>query len=579
MTRVSAGLLELIEVERDATGGVDGLAQPRWLALSPDGAHLYIASEADNAVSVFGRDPVTGALSFVEQQKDGVGGVDGLGVAHGVTVSPDGAHVYAVGIGDNAIAVFARNATTGALSFVEQQKDGVGGVDGLDAVTSVAVSPDGNHVYTASYFDRAVAVFSRNLTTGALTFVEEERDGVAGVDGLDGAIEVIVSGDGEHLYVAGLADSAVATFGRDGLTGALTYLGVVRDGVAGVDGLNSATSVALSPDGANVYATSYYLDNGIAVFARNGTTGQLSFIEAHKDGVGGVEGLAAATSVTVSPDGAYVIATGFFDDAIAVFERDAGTGALTPLETKKHGWVGVDGLDGASGAIVSPDGANVYVTSENDSAVTVFRQTCIGVPDDTPCDDDDPCTTDTRCAAGLCNDVGAPALGCRLPATPQKALLLLTKKVPDSKNRLTWKWVKGDVTAKADFGTPLTTDDYALCLYDGAGLASTALAPAGGDCAGMPCWSDQPKGFRYDDDDLTPNGVAQIQLKEGLESGKAQVVVKGKGTLLALPELSALSSPVVARLANLATGECWQASYSFPPVLLNDATRFKDRAD
>ena len=46
------------------------------------------------------------------------------------------------------------------------------------------------------------------------------------------------------------------------MTGALTFVGVVRDGVAGVDGLNSATSVALSPDGANVYATSYYLDTG-----------------------------------------------------------------------------------------------------------------------------------------------------------------------------------------------------------------------------------------------------------------------------------------------------------------------------
>jgi hypothetical protein len=315
------------------------------------------------------------------------------------------------------------------------------------------------------------------------------------------------------------------------------------------------------------------------VFARNSTTGQLSFIEAQKDGVGGVEGLAAATSVTVSPDGAYVIATGFLDDAVAVFERDAGTGTLTALETKKHGWVGVDGLDGASGAIVSPDGANVYVTSENDSAVTVFRQICSDVPDDTPCDDDDPCTTDTRCAAGLCNDLGAPALGCRLPTTAQKALLLLTNKVPDSRNRLTWKWVKGDVTAKADFGAPLTTDDYALCLYDGAGLASTALAPAGGDCAGAPCWSDQPKGFRYVDDDLTPDGVAQIQLKEGLEAGEGQIVVKGKGTLLAMPELAALSSPVTARLTNLSTGECWQATYSFPPVLLNDATRFKDRAD
>lgn len=63
-------------------------------------------------------------------------------------------------------------AAPGELTFVEAQFDGVAGVDGLDGVFGVDVSPDGQHVYVTSIWDDAVAVFSRDTTTGELLFVE-----------------------------------------------------------------------------------------------------------------------------------------------------------------------------------------------------------------------------------------------------------------------------------------------------------------------------------------------------------------------------------------------------------------------
>mgnify|MGYP000524104389 CR=1 FL=1 len=57
-----------------------------------------------DAVAVFSRDPASGALAFVEVQRDGVGGVDGLDAAFSVTVSPDGNHLYAAGATDDALA-------------------------------------------------------------------------------------------------------------------------------------------------------------------------------------------------------------------------------------------------------------------------------------------------------------------------------------------------------------------------------------------------------------------------------------------------------------------------------------------
>ena len=58
------------------------------------------------------------------------------------------------------------------------------------------------------------------------------------VDGLDGARSVTLSPDGNHAYVTGGGDDAVSWYERNASTGALTYGGMLKDGVNGVDGIN-----------------------------------------------------------------------------------------------------------------------------------------------------------------------------------------------------------------------------------------------------------------------------------------------------------------------------------------------------
>jgi len=374
-TNVAAGTGELTFVEfvQDGVGGVDGLDGAVSVTMSPDGNHVYAVGVEDDAVVVFSRSATTGALTFVGFVQDGVGGVNGVNGPREVTVSPDGKHVYAAAMNDHAVAVFSRNPSTGALTFVEYQKDGFGGVDGLYGAISVTVSPDGNHVYAAGWDDDAVAVFSRNPTTGALTFVQVLKDGVGGVDGLDQPFRVTLSPDGNHVYAASQYDSAVAVFSRNATSGALTFVQVLKDGVGGVDGLASATCVTVSPDGNHVYAVGYD-DDAVAVFSRNATTGALTFEAVVKDGVGGVDGLDGAISVTVSADGNHVYAAGSDEHAVAVFSRDSTTGALTFVEFQEDGVGGVDGLAGAASVTVSPDGNHFYAAGSADDAVAVFTR-------------------------------------------------------------------------------------------------------------------------------------------------------------------------------------------------------------
>ena len=167
--------------------GPSVFAGPVSVTVSPDGSHVY--ATGGRAIVVFERDEATGLLQSLETQMDGEGGVDGIAGAASVATSPDGTSVYVVGFDDDAVALFARNAQTGTLTFVEARIDGVGGVRGLDGAAGVAVSPDGMFVYVAGAIDGALAVFERDGQTGALTFIEAHFDGVGGVDGLRGAID------------------------------------------------------------------------------------------------------------------------------------------------------------------------------------------------------------------------------------------------------------------------------------------------------------------------------------------------------------------------------------------------------
>jgi hypothetical protein len=126
-------------------------------------------------------------------------------------VSPDGAHLYVAGLA--SLTVFERDAGSGLLTLVEVEVDGVGGVDGIDDARSVAVSPEGTHVDVTGFADDAVAVFARDPVSGAVTFVDVVGD-------MDGAWPIVVSPDGARVYVAGRG--AIWAFVREAATGALS---------------------------------------------------------------------------------------------------------------------------------------------------------------------------------------------------------------------------------------------------------------------------------------------------------------------------------------------------------------------
>jgi uncharacterized repeat protein (TIGR01451 family) len=262
--------------------------------------------------------------------------------------------------GANDTATVDTTVADAVLAQVDLAVDGAGGVDGLERPFRLAVSPDGRHIYVPGIVDDAVAVFARDLVDGTLTFVEAQRDGIDTPDDNmprpDFPIAVAVSPDGSNVYVTtqwsdGEYIASVVAYSRDPDTGVLTYVAKYRDGVDGVDGIANAFSVTVSGDGENVYVAGPNA-NAVAVFDRDAGTGQLTYNAMVVDGVGGVDGLAGAFDVVLSPDDAYLYVAGSLDNAIAVFSRGSG-GALS--------YVGVvTGVFNPQSIGVSNDGAHLY---------------------------------------------------------------------------------------------------------------------------------------------------------------------------------------------------------------------------
>ena len=109
------------------------------------------------------------------------------------TISQDGKHLYASTILNKTIVHYNRDTATGLLTFAGKYYDDATNGNLLNNGVILVLSPDNRHAYVPAIADDALSVFTRNTTTGALTFSLAYQDGVAGVDGLNGAIDMAFS--------------------------------------------------------------------------------------------------------------------------------------------------------------------------------------------------------------------------------------------------------------------------------------------------------------------------------------------------------------------------------------------------
>jgi 6-phosphogluconolactonase (cycloisomerase 2 family) len=231
----------------------------------------------------------------------------------------------------------------------------------LHGVVCVTVSPDGRSLYAAAYNAAAVSAFARDAATGELRHIETLIDPKE----FDGVMSVRVSPDGRKAAAASFRTAMVTLFDRNPGTGALTRR-VSHEG-RGQPGFGFLADAAFSPDSKFLYVIS---DGALIAFRV--TEGRLDLTELNQD-----RSFAGGRGLALSPDGLAIYVAGSTSGTLAVVARDPETGETSVKQSITNGQDNADGLAGAFGVAVSPDGRFVYTSSgrfQGDDAVSVFRR-------------------------------------------------------------------------------------------------------------------------------------------------------------------------------------------------------------
>ncbi len=307
-----------------------------------------------------------------------------------VAVSPDGRHLYAAA--PNTIYTYERDPQSGALRRVLGRRGCVrhlprrgqcGSARGMDRIVAIRLSPDGRHLYAASFTGPAVAVLERNPATGALrqlrgsaACVSRNVRGCAPGRALGSPEELAVSPDGRNVYVAASGWGSVVVLQRNRETGALRQPAGPRGCLADARAFNceqtrsplveDGSSIAVAPHGGGVVLATGL--GGNVVTLQRGQGGLLS----EPRGPDPPPGIATTIGMAVSPNGRFVYVT-TVGGQVTVLRLRAGAhpvqlpgrrGCLHDVREADQGpCTPVRGLRVPTQVAASPDGANVYVAA------------------------------------------------------------------------------------------------------------------------------------------------------------------------------------------------------------------------
>lgn len=378
------------------------------ISVSQDGKTLLVTGSEGNNNSgktylrVYARDAETGELtllqSFTQGEQDDSSTpaieVNGLNTITTLAQSKDGSSVYVAGGSGSAYSLvqFSRDITTGQLSYVGiVATQGVDGVSGLDAaVSEIVLSDDGTSLYAingvtpvdGATTKNAVVFFSRDTTSGALTFVGS----LVGSDTipLKSPSGIVLSSDGTSAYLSNLGNHSITVLARDAESGSLDYVTTINKSTIAAD-VNSAEipqndryleglqDIVISPDNRFVYVSSNS-QGTVSIFSRDADTGALTYartLNLYSEGHIAANAL-ALRELVISEDGSALYVAAFGSKSLLVFSRDNDSGALTyrnsvelSVNTVNHLAVSADGKNIYAGVSTFFAGLNVLSAAAN----------------------------------------------------------------------------------------------------------------------------------------------------------------------------------------------------------------------
>jgi len=138
-------------------------AGPRHLALAPDGKHAYLINELDSTLQALAYDGLSGRLSQLQTVSLRATGATGTNTGAEVVVHPNNKFVYGSNRGDNNIAVFSIDQTTGMVTEVDHTS-----TQGMTP-RNFTIDPSGTLLFVANQNSNTVVPLKIDPATGRLT--------------------------------------------------------------------------------------------------------------------------------------------------------------------------------------------------------------------------------------------------------------------------------------------------------------------------------------------------------------------------------------------------------------------------
>ena len=277
--------------------------QLKDLAVSPDGAYVYVTDANDNTVKV-----IQPSINSVEKKIQL--GYTPYGVA---VVAPDGQHV-----------VYVSHTYEDTVSVIQTSDNMVTTIDDVAWPYDVAVAPDGQHVYVSNSFDNKVSV----IQTSDNTVVKKINVGWPGS---------IAVAPGQHVYASNLFDNTVS------------FIQILENKVTPISVGTKHHDIGVTPDGAYVYVSNPENQTVSAINTSDHTVTTINGVGLYPYGI------------AVTPCGKYVYVSNFADDTVSVIQ----TSNNTVIKTIEEVGDGPDGIavspDGAYVYVICTYGQKVSV--------------------------------------------------------------------------------------------------------------------------------------------------------------------------------------------------------------------------
>ncbi len=307
-------------------------------------------------------------------------GGKGFNVPNSIGVSPDGSTIYITGsTGQGSgldVATAALDTSTGAVLWSARYD---GGVLGPDAGVDLAVAPDGSRIYVGATSSAGTTNDWVVLSYDSANGHQHWRARYNGRDGGEDEVGAIAaSADGSSVFVTGMTTAGghfdFGTVALDATTGHRSWAAVVPS--AG-NQRNEPADIAVSPDSQTVYVTGkdYEPTTGYdyTTVAYSASLGQREWGRRYDRS--GLNGMDSATSLGVSPDGSRVVVTGMSDSNLTTVAYDANTGhAQWTAETAAALFAPPPRL------VIAPDGGATYVAYTTGDVSTVAYDMADGTP-------------------------------------------------------------------------------------------------------------------------------------------------------------------------------------------------------